>query len=297
MASAPMNRRDFLKTGGAAVALGALHLGAPSAGLFAEEQRARVVLVRNAAVLGANQAPQREVLATMMDDAVRALFQTKTSAEAWLRVAGPKDVVGIKTNFWRFLRTPPELEDVVRERLTSAGVKAADIAIDDRGILKNDVFQRATALVNMRPLRTHHWAGVGSCLKNYIMFVPSPQDYHGDTCADLGAIWKLPHVAGRTRLNVLVLLTPLFHGIGPQHFDPEYTWPYAGLIVGADPVAVDATGLRILQAKRFLHFGEQRPITPPAKHIELAATRHGLGIADPKRIDIVKIGGGKDDLI
>jgi hypothetical protein len=55
-------------------------------------------------------------------------------------------------------------------------------------------------------------------------------------------------------------------------------------------VAVDATGARIIQAKRREFFGEDRPINPPPKHIELADSRHHLGTADPKKIELIKIG-------
>ena len=44
------------------------------------------------------------------------------------------------------------------------------------------------------------------------------------------------------RLNILVMLTPQFHGVGPHSFSSRFTWPYGGLLVGTDPVAVDATG-------------------------------------------------------
>ena len=97
-------------------------------------------------------------------------------------------------------------------------------------------------------------------------------------------------VKGKTRLNILVMLTPLFHGAGPHHFSPKHTWPYRGLLVGLDPVAVDSTGVRILAAKREAFFGEERPLSPPAKHIQLADTRHHLGNANPASIELVKLG-------
>ncbi len=122
------------------------------------------------------------------------------------------------------------------------------------------------------------------------MFVKEPSDYHSDSCADLASIWKLPLVQGKTRLNILVLYTPLFHGIGPHHFNPKYTWAYNGLLVGFDPVAVDSIGVRILLAKRKEFFGEVRPLNPPPKHILLADTRYQLGTADRKKIDLIKIG-------
>jgi hypothetical protein len=146
-------------------------------------------------------------------------------------------------------------------------------------------------------MRTHHWSGVGSLIKNYIMFVPEPWRYHPDSCAGLASIWKLPVVAGKTRLNVLVMLTPLFYGVGPHHYDPKYVWRYNGLLVGTDPVAVDVTGLRILEAQRRKHFGEYRRMRPPAKHIVVADRKYRLGQSDEKRIELIKIGWSKDRLI
>jgi hypothetical protein len=92
------------------------------------------------------------------------------------------------------------------------------------------------------------------------------------------------------------MLTPLFHGVGPHHYNKKYTWEYNGLLVGFDPVAVDSVGLRILQAKRLEYFGEDMPLNPPAKHILLADTRHHLGTADPARINLMKM-GWKEDLL
>ncbi|MEW6674688.1 MAG: DUF362 domain-containing protein [Nitrospirota bacterium] len=128
------------------------------------------------------------------------------------------------------------------------------------------------------------------CIKNYIMFTPWPPLYHPDSCADLGAIWRLPVVRDKTRLNVLILLTPLFHGIGPHHFDPTYTWPYKGILIGTDPVALDAVGLKILELKRLAYFGENIPLKPPAKHIAIADIVHKIGTRDLKEIELVKLG-------
>jgi hypothetical protein len=129
------------------------------------------------------------------------------------------------------------------------------------------------------------------------MFTRTPWDHHDDSCADLAKLWKLPMVDGKTRLNILVMLTPQFHGVGPHNFAPEYTWPYKGLIVGLDPVAVDSTGVRILIARRKEHFKEDRPLNPPPKHVFLADTRHHLGTADPDKIELVKIGWEEGILI
>ncbi len=292
-----ITRRDFIKGSTSAALAGALYLGTPASLFSSGPYSSRVVLVRDRDVLDRLHRPNREVLSRMLDQAVTTLLDIPDPAEAWRSLVQPEDVVGIKTNVWTYLRTPKVLEELLRERVLRAGISRRNISVLDRGILSDRVFRQATALINVRPLRTHYWSGVGSLVKNYIMFVPQPSDYHGDTCADLASIWRLPHVQGRTRLNILVVLTPLFHGSGPHHFNPRYTWAYKGLLVGTDPVAVDATGVRLLQAKRREYFGEERPLNPPPKHIFLADNRHHLGVADPTKIELVRLGWDEDVLI
>ncbi|UCC78587.1 MAG: DUF362 domain-containing protein [Candidatus Zixiibacteriota bacterium] len=285
-----VTRRDFIK--GASLAGMAAAFGLPVEISFADEdvQKTRVVLIRNENVLDADGNVNAEIINRMLDEAVTALFKTENHRDAWEKIVLPDDVVGIKSNEWGPLPTPAELEQAIKSRVTEMGVPEDKIAVDDRGVLRNDVFKNSTALINVRPMRTHHWAGVGGLLKNYITFTPRPDDYHDNSCADLATLWKKPVIKGKTRLNILVLLTPLFHGVGAHHFDRKHIWAYNGLLVGTDPVAVDATGLRIIEARREQYFGEYRPMKPPAHHIAYADIRHGLGVSDPNKIELVKLG-------
>jgi hypothetical protein len=306
-----ITRRDFLRDaacGAAGIALGlplaaargqdgVRATGALDSTSVAGAATSRVVLVRHPDALDAAGQPNGPVVARMLDDAVCTLLDEKEPAASWQRLLSPEDVLGIKTNVWTDLPTPACLEQAIAERAQRAGVSEQNIAIRDRGVLDDPVFQRATALINARPLRTHHWAGIGGCLKNYIMFVREPWQWHADSCADLGGLWNQPVCRGKTRLNVLVVLTPLFYGIGPHHFDPQHVWPYRGLLVGTDPVALDATGVRLLAEKRRLFFERPPRGGTSTKHVPLAETRHGIGVADPERIELVKIGWQDEALI
>lgn len=185
----------------------------------------------------------------------------------------------------------------MRHELEAVGVAPGDIAVDDRNVKTNPVFQRATALINTRPMRTHDWSGLGTCIKNLITFTERYPDYHGDACAPLGSIWLRPEIKGKVRLNVLVMLTPQFHSTGPHSYSSTYVWPYGGLILSVDPVAADATGARIIEAKRKLHFGDDRPISPPPHHIRIAETQYGIGVSDPDRIEIIRLGWREGALI
>jgi hypothetical protein len=290
-------RREFLKNSASAAAAGAFVFSLPKCQSLGHSNQNRVVLIRHKDVLDDLHKPNAEIVQQMLDEAVTTLLGKKTPAAAWKKIIKPDDIVGIKSNVWRYLPTPKPLEDAIKKRVMEAGVLEESISIRDRGLRRDPIFQKATAFINTRPMRTHHWSGVGTLLKNYVTFLNNIPEYHPDSCADLAAIWKLPHIQGKTRLNVLVMFTPLFHGTGPHHFNPEYVWPYKGLLVGFDPVAVDATGVRILQAKRREYFDEDRPLNPPAKHIFLADTRHHLGTADPAKIELIKLGWEENSLI
>ncbi len=260
-------------------------------------EQSRVVLIRDEGLLNMQGRINPEILEGMLDRAMCALFNTTEPLSAWKQLFGPEDIVGIKSNSWYLLPTPEKLEEFIVQRLRESGVREENMAVDDRGVLRNPLFKDASALVNVRPMRTHHWSGLGTLLKNYIMFVPRPSAYHGNACEKLGAIWHLPQIKGKTRLNILVMITPLFHGIGPHHFNRKYQWNYQGLILSRDPVAADATGAGIIQAKRKSFFKKQMPISPPPIHIMAADTRYGLGNSRPERINVVRLGWKEDILI
>lgn len=294
-----ITRRQFISNTSMAAIGSTLFLAAP-ASIFTgskEDKKSTVVLIRNKEVLDANGTPNSSIVLDMLDKAVTTITGKTDPVEGWKTFIKPTDIVGIKTNVWGPIPTTSQVEEALKKRVMDVGVKESDISISDRGVLRDPVFKKATALINARPMRTHHWAGVGTLIKNYIMFVPDPYNYHADACADLGKIWYLPHVKGKNRLNVLVMFTPQFHNIGPHGFSPRHVWKYYGLLVGFDPVAIDSIGVQIIQAQRKVYFGEDRPLNPPPKHILMADTRYHLGTADPNKINLIKIGYDKDLLI
>jgi len=290
-----ITRRDFLR--GAAGAALAAALNSPIPGEAQGKQKAKVVLIRSNEVLGRQEKVRGEILQSMLDEAVKTLLSENEPLAAWRKLLRSSDVVGIKSNEWYRMPTPKELEDAIKRRALDVGVPEKNIDIDDRGVLHKPIFLKATALINVRPLRTHHWSGVGTCLKNYIMFVSEPSDYHGEGCSDLGKIWTYPIVKGKTRLNILSALQPQFYGRGAHFFDKRYVWPYKGLIVGADPVAVDAVGAHLLRSKRVNYFGEDRALDVPPIHITAAEKKYHLGISDLSRIQLIKLGWQEDILI
>jgi hypothetical protein len=288
-----ITRRHFLK--GTAMAILGASWGFPQE--KGANKKSRVILIRHRDVLDVDSKINPDILQGMLDKAVMKLCETDSPGKAFQTLVHPGETVGIKTNVWSYLPTPAELEAAIKKRLIEAGVPETQIGLDDHNVRTNPLFVKATSLINVRPLRTHYLAGISGCIKNYIMFAESQPAYHPDSCADLGSLFKLPIVQGKTRLNVLCALTPQFHGRGPHHFSRRYVWNYKGLIVGRDPVAVDTIGLRLIMAKRGEVLGPAQALPPVPKHIQLADTRHGIGTSDINAIELIKLGWDKDILV
>ncbi len=286
-----ITRRDFLR--GTAYTAMATALGSSLGKETKAEGKVKVILIRDENAIDPRGNINPKVVQQMLDRGVSELMGEKNTLEAWKNLFKPSDIVGIKSNVWAYLPTPEELENAIVKRLMDVGVPKKNIGIDDRGVLDNPIFKSSTALINVRPLRTHHWSGIGGCIKNYCMFVPAyqlPLYYHSDACSPLASIWSKPIVKGKTRLNILSLLRIQFYSRGPHHFDRRFVSEYKGLLIGKDPVALDSIGARLLQLQRIAYFGEDRPLDTPPTHIYVADEKYKLGISDLRRIDLVKMG-------
>jgi hypothetical protein len=286
-----LTRRDFIRGTTYAVLGTAITLPAQTT------KKSRVVLVRHPDAVNEKYKLNADIIQEMLDEAVTILLDQSDPVQAFKSLVKSGEVVGIKSNVWSYLPTPPEVEQAIQRRLMDAGVEEKDIGIDDHRVKTNPIFQNSTSLINVRPLRTHYLAGISGVMKNYIMFAESQQAYHPNSCANLGALFKLPMVKGKTRLNILCVLTPQYHGRGPHHFSRRYVWNYKGLLVSQDPVAIDAIGLRLIIAMRSRKLGKERAIPPVPKHIEVADVTHRIGTSDINKIELIKRGLDEDILI
>ena len=289
MKKAPIiTRRDFLR--GTVYTAIATSLGSSVEKDAGAEEKVKVVLVRNEKAIDLQGRIDKQIIQQMLDQGVSRLLGEEDPLHAWKKLIKPSDIVGIKSNSWSPLPTPAELEGAIHQRILDAGVPKGNISIDDRGVLDDKVFRSSTALINVRPLRTHFWSGVGGCIKNYIMFTRTPWLYHGESCSPLASIWGKPIVKGKTRLNILSVIRTQFYSRGAHHFDKRYVSEYKGLLIGTDPVALDAVGVRLLQRQRIAHFGEDRPLDTQPIHILAADKKYNLGVSNLNRIEIVKLG-------
>jgi hypothetical protein len=297
-----LSRRDFLK--GAALgtlgfALGPNRVQAhprerKSAIPFAaEEGTSKVVLIRNEKAVVGDQQINEQVVREMIDSAVMKFAEEADPLKAWSHYIKPDDTVGVKFTRcgWMRVHTEQPVIDAVVKRITDLKVPSDRIYAQDGGM----PVEKCTALVNVPSVKIHTLAGIAASLKNYINFSENPSRYHQAGSVNLGEVWMRPEVKGKTRLIIVDMLRPYF-GPGPQ-INPLHRWNYHGILVGTEPAAVDAVCLKICQAKRNLFKGEEWPITPPPESIASADKIFKLGISDPSKINLVRLGWEKDILI
>jgi len=279
-----VTRRDFIR-GTAGAALGATLLGPGwlKAGRM-EAARSPVFIIRDANAMDDSLKVDRRVVDRMLEQALVRVTGKENAAAAWRSLVQPRDLIGlVPTPFMN--PTHAELIAAVKDSMEAAGIPA-DRIVHAQG---RDVdLKPITALICMPGLKAHWLTGIGTVLKNYILFSGSPRNYHNQDSARLGEIWLRPEVKGKTRLVLVDALHPLCDK-GPQP-DPRYKWVYNGLLAGFDPVAVDAVGMQIINARREEMRGEPWPLSPPPICIKAADEVYHLGNSDFSKIDIHTVG-------
>lgn len=279
-----VTRRDFVR-GTAGAAMGVSLFGVGWAEQATREPRsATVILVRDQRALSASHEVDVAVLKEMLAETVTRATGKANARDAWRALVTPEDVVGLVPTP-HLNPTHEEVVAAVRAALVDAGIPADRIRLAQGGPEKAEA---CTALISLPALKAHWLTGIGTVLKNYIMYSGHPSHYHDENNDRLGEIWLKPHVKGKTRLVLVDALRPLCDK-GPQP-DPRYLWDYKGLIAGTDPVAVEAVCLKIITAKREALRGEPWPLSPPPLCVQMADKRYGLGTCKMEEITINRAG-------
>ena len=157
-------------------------------------------------------------------------------------------------------------------------------------LLSHTLTRTCDAVINLPVLKDHGIAGVTLALKNLFGAIHNPNKYHSDAgnpyVADVN---MFPEIRRKVRLSICDGIIAQYEG-GPSYM-PQWSWPYNGLLLARDPVALDTIGWQILEQKRAekglksLKEVEREPL-----YIATAAdAQHRLGTNDLKRIDLMEV--------
>ncbi len=274
---------------------------------------------------GADGAVVPDVALAAFGAAVARVAGEKTPVDAMKKLFKPTDVVGLKVNCiaGKGLSPQPRLVQQLAGWLIAAGVPAGQIVIWDRTSreLKNAGFvetggvrvvgtddayeatprewgaggscyakllvDQVTALINVGVLKDHGLAGVSHGMKNWYGAIHNPNKYHDDGCnpyiPDLAA--SSP-IAKKLRLTVVDGTIGQCNG-GPGR-SPKWAWPWGGVLVSTDPVAIDALGWREIEEQRKVVGLKSLTEEKRAPRYIAAAAKLGLGVADLERVEVVE---------
>jgi len=302
----------------------------PQSTFAAVPPQSRLVISRDPNLRSTPTSLESSRLINCLDRAMQALHDCDSPLEAWRKIVRPGEVVGLKVNCLagRGNCTRPELVNAICERLQQAGIKeiviwdrlnsdleSARFKIVERGsgircfgndvlgfdeelatfgsagsLLAKTLTQVCDAVINLPVLKDHGIAGVTIALKSLFGAIHNPNKYHVNVCNPYVAdVNMLPPIREKVRLHICDATTAQYEG-GPS-FMPHWTWPYNGLLVGHDPVALDYTGWQIIEKKR-TEVGMkslQEMKREPAYISTAADAQHKLGTNDPKFIKVVEV--------
>ncbi len=315
---AAMDRRGFVKR--ACWAAAGAFVGIWRAALGQEERGpSRVCLARANSFHLPNGYIDPEVVRWLLDRLITALTDEVTPQAGWRQFLRLNDRVAIQV---AVKPTPARLEvvDGVVARLVRAGISPSNVIIfaaDERDLfaagysLRRDgegvkcygaasegyrggitriLHDRATALINLAAMSPDPQVGLAGAIQNFINCIPpeNAEAYLADDGYKLGEVHAKALVHQRTRLHIMDCMDATYNV--PPEGGPSSQWPYGGIMMGEDPVALDTIAVAILEAKRKEALGREWPLEPSPTYLEVCDRELGLGTSDPESIELIKLG-------
>lgn len=278
-------RREFLKHSAILAGMGLLpHVHASS-------PEAMVVRVTGGQPWVAPLKLNASVVQKMLDQAMMHFLGEDEPRDAWRRLFGKKDVVGIKVNTLagRALSSSVALVDAITLGLVSAGVLPANIIIWDRNdgeLVKagfklnrrgnavrcfgteteyasdlviqgeaascySQIVYDCTYLINVPVLKHHSLSGVSLSLKNWFGAVHNPNKYHDDGCNPFIADVSAAPILRDKKQFIIADALLAQYEHGPG-YKQAFSWTPNQVLVSDDPVAIDTIGWQMIEEKRQL---------------------------------------------
>jgi hypothetical protein len=161
--------------------------------------------------------------------------------------------------------------------------------------------RQVNKFINLPVLKHHQSAGITNALKNMSHgHVNNVNRSHltptNNVCGIfIPSVVSLPAIRDRAVLHISDAVKAQYHG-GPGA-RPQYQWEHKTMYFATDPVALDKTGLKVIDAKRaevgMASIALGKPddashfLNGQVEHIEIAGSL-GLGVFDDNKIDLKK---------
>jgi len=172
-------------------------------------------------------------------------------------------------------------------RLSSGDYAPTSYPVGDRSSRVSAILADVcTVFINVPVPKTHGKSMFTGALKNHYGTIDNPSSFHADGCSNPGIaeVNAIPIIRKKEKLVVsdALLIVP---ESGPR-WSRRFIRPFGGVIVGTDPVAVDAVAVNIIDDARAAE-GMER-LASRVQHLPLAEAL-GLGNSRLENIDLVSL--------
>lgn len=143
------------------------------------------------------------------------------------------------------------------------------------------------AIINVPILKDHDLSGVSVSMKNFYGVIHNPNKYHDNNCNPyIAELNTHPYIRDKSRLIICDALVAQCNG-GPA-FKRRWSWPFGGILMGRDPVALDRISANIIEDRRKeVGLPTLKQVKREPKYINTAAAL-GLGEDDPEKIELIQ---------
>ena len=272
--------------------------------------------------------PAKDKIKSLLDNGLCAYFSVSDPSDGLKQLFRPDETIGIKVNCLsgRFMCTHIDLVFSMIELLKRAGMNEDQIIVWDRldrdltgagyklnrgrgvkiygadsdgysdellihrsiGSFTAKLMDKCDKIISMPVLKDHGIVGVTLSLKNFFGAIHNPNKYHID-CGDpfVADLYSHPLFRNKIKLTIVDGIVGQYEG-GPPH-QPQWQWNHGGLLIGEDAVAVDRTGLDIIEAKR--SEAGIKPLSEVSRYPRYLETAEKLGTGNFSRekINVVRV--------
>lgn len=183
-----------------------------------------------------------------------------------------------KFDFMQWMKKQKQKEDGI-----GYDQKQINVGEGKKSRLSNILTRLSTYMINVPVLKNHQIAGITLSLKNHYGTIDNPEKCHANYCDPFVAkINTTPQIKNKTKLIICDAVYGVYKG-GPGGL-PHLK--YKSILAATDPVALDYTGMQIINNQRKL---DNLDIVNPAMAVHLkTAQKMGLGTCNPDNIQVKK---------
>lgn len=233
--------------------------------------------------IGGRRLSTSPVLTGIVVDELKKAGLKEENIIIWDRTERELEEAGYKIN-----RERKGVRCIGTDSLPDGGYTRAVSQAGEISSVFSDIAQSCDALINIPILKDHGTAGLSLGMKNWFGAINNPHRYHDNNCSPYIADLSTHSIIKKKQRLIIADALKVQPNGGPS-YKPQWAVEYNSILLSTDPVALDKTGLDIVEtlrsAKRLKSLESEKrfPSYIPA------AEERGLGNFDESKIEKTEV--------